>query len=639
MTNSAETHPSFLRRRQISPPTLLEKLVAVILGGSLSFFAITMIALLGFQVFFIGRIYPGVHVAGIDIGGLTRKNAVEVLKAEAVYPNTGLIALEDQGDIWLFSPVELGLVIDHEASIEAAYSLGRRGWPWERWGDRIESFRYGEDLAPKLILDGRLTQAQLNLLAAEINQPMIEARLQLDGFDVVAEPGQIGRLLDIEATIALIQQPASSMVNANIQLVVDETYPSILDVSEQTNIAQEILSQPLTLRVSESTFETLGPWTFDAETLASMLIIERGMTENGETFVVKLDENKLYNFIYPLAPSLEVQSHNTRFIFNDDTRQLDVIEPAVVGRELMVEESIDHINEQLAEGAHTIDLLFDYSNPEITDDMTSADLGITELVSSNTSYFFGSDASRIQNIKVAAAQFHGIFIPPGATFSMAENIGDISVDTGYAEAWIIYGDRTVKGVGGGVCQVSTTLFRTVFFGGFPVEERHPHAYRVYYYELNSSGGVNESLAGLDATVYAPVVDFKFTNDTPYWLLMETYLNESARSLTWKFYSTSDGRTIDWNTTGLQNKTDPPWPVYEENSDLSKGEIKKVDWAIEGAQVTVTRTVWRDGNVLLDDTFKTTYQPWAAVCQYGPGTEDYPPEGDQRDKFSCRPKEN
>jgi vancomycin resistance protein YoaR len=578
-------------------------------------------------------------VAGIDIGGLTRKNAVEVLKTEAVYPNNGLIALEDQGDVWLFSPVELGLVIDHEASIEAAFSLGRSGWPWERWDDRIESFRYGEEIAPKLILDQRLTQAQLNLIAAEINQPMVEARLQLDGFDVLAEPGQVGRLLDIEATMALIQQPASGMVDANIQLIVDETYPSILDISEQTNIAREILSQPMTLRVSGSAAESIGPWTFDRETLASMLIIERGATDNGETFVVKLDENKLYNFIYPLALSLETQSYNTRFIFNDDTRQLDVIEPAVVGRALLVEESIDHINEQLAAGAHTIDLVFDYSNPEITDDMTAADLGITELVSSSTSYFYGSDASRIQNIKTAAAQFHGILIPPGATFSMVENIGDISVDTGYAEAWIIYGDRTVKGVGGGVCQVSTTLFRTVFFGGFPVEERHPHAYRVYYYELNSGGGVNESLAGLDATVYAPVVDFKFTNDTPYWLLMETYLNESARSLTWKFYSTSDGRTVDWNTTGLQNKTDPPWPVYEENSDLGKGEIKKVDWAVEGAQVTVTRTVRRDGSILFDDTFKTTYQPWAAVCQYGPGTNEYPPEGDQRDKYTCRPKDN
>ena len=632
MAHSVKTHPTYL-----TPPSILEQLVSAMLAGLVFFIALTILVLFGFQVIFLGRIYPGVFVAGVEIGGLTRTQAQAALDAEAVYPTDGLIVLEDQGQVWVFNPLELGLVVDKENSVEQAFSIGRQGWPWERWTQRLSSLRYGTQLAAVMIQDQRLTQAQLNLIAAQINQPMIEASLQLNGFEVVAQPGQVGRQLDIPATIARIQQPGSRMENASVSLVVEENYPSILDVSEQAGIAEEILSQPLTVRVSDSSLETLGPWTFDQQTLADLLIIERAETGDGESFVVRLDENALYNFIYPLAPSLQVQAENTRFIFNDDTRQLDVIEPAVIGRELMVEESIAQINTQLRAGVHTVDLVFDYHNPEITDETTAADLGITELVSSNTSYFYGSDSARIQNISTASAQFHGILIAPGETFSMAENIGDISIDTGYAEAWIIYGDRTVKGVGGGVCQVSTTLFRTAFFGGFPVDERHPHAYRVYYYELTSSGSVNENLAGLDATVYAPVVDFKFTNDTPYWLLMETYVNEAARSLTWKFYSTSDGRTVDWQTTGLQNKQPPPFPVYEVNRDLKKGVIKKVDWPVEGAQVTITRTVWRDGNVLFEDTFRTTYQPWAAVCQYGPGTEDYPPTGANRDRFSCQPK--
>ena len=107
---------------------------------------------------------------------------------------------------------------------------------------------------------------------------------------------------------------------------------------------------------------------------------------------------------------------------------------------------------------------------------------------------------------------------------MGDALGDVSLDTGYAEALIIYGNRTIQGVGGGVCQVSTTLFRTAFFGGYPVVERYPHAYRVSYYEYTAGGDVDPDLAGLDATVFTPVVDFRFTNDTPYWLLMETYVN-------------------------------------------------------------------------------------------------------------------
>lgn len=125
-----------------------------------------------------------------------------------------------------------------------------------------------------------------------------------------------------------------------------------------------------------------------------------------------------------------------------------------------------------------------------------------------------------------------------------------------------------------------------------------------------------------------MVDFKFINDTPYWLLMETYVNVSARRLTWKFYSTSDGRRVEWSTSGLQNRVAPPEPLYEENPDLPQGVIKQVDWEAEGADVTITRTVYRDGQVYFTDRFSTHYLPWRAVYQYGPGTEIPEPEEEE-----------
>ena len=206
----------------------------------------------------------------------------------------------------------------------------------------------------------------------------------------------------------------------------------------------------------------------------------------------------------------------------------------------------------MLQGEHNIALQIVEEQPAVTDTATAEQLGITELVSSETSYFYGSSTERIQNIQAASARFHGLLVAPGETFSMGDAMGDVSLDNGFAEALIIYGGRTIKGVGGGVCQVSTTLFRTVFFGGYPVVERIPHAYRVSYYEETASGAIDSNLAGLDATVYFPLVDFQFTNDTPYWILMETYVNVDARTLTWKFYSTSDGRSVTWETTGPQN---------------------------------------------------------------------------------------
>jgi vancomycin resistance protein YoaR len=285
-----------------------------------------------------------------------------------------------------------------------------------------------------------------------------------------------------------------------------------------------------------------------------------------------------------------------------------------------VEQSIAAINGALQRGEHSVNLIVNEQQPAVTDAATGTELGITQLVSSQTTYFYGSSEARIQNIVAAASKFNGILVAPGEVFSMGNALGDVSLENGFAEALIIYGGRTIKGVGGGVCQVSTTLFRAVFFGGYPVVERYSHAYRVSYYEMDASGSVDTKYAGMDATVYFPLVDFKFKNDTPYWILMETNVNVSARTITWKLYSTSDGRSVTWETTGPTNTVPAPDPVFEENPDLNANEIKQVDWAAVGADVDVTRTVWKNGLVYFTDDFRTHYEPWAAVCEYGPGSD-------------------
>jgi vancomycin resistance protein YoaR len=369
------------------------------------------------------------------------------------------------------------------------------------------------------------------------------------------------------------------------------------------------------------------PWVFEPDQLASMLRFERVEDEDSATYELSLNAETLGSFLHSISASLVVYPVNSRFIFNDDTHQLEVIEPAVIGRNLDVFNSVETITGKLLEGEHTVPLTFTINKPAVTDDMTGEELGITELVHADASYFFGSSPERIQNIRASAASFHGLLVPPGATFSMASALGDISLDNGYAEALIIIGGRTVKGVGGGVCQVSTTLFRTVFFAGYPIVERHAHAYRVSYYEKDAAGRNNARLAGLDAAVFVPLVDFKFTNDTPYWLLMETYLN-SAGSLTWKFYSTKDGRSVEWDTTGVTNVIEAPKPLYKENDELPKGKVRQVDWAADGADVTVYRTVNRNGQVYIQDTIHTNYRPWQAIYEYGPGTEGMPPDEDE-----------
>jgi vancomycin resistance protein YoaR len=441
-------------------------------------------------------------------------------------------------------------------------------------------------------------------------------------------PAQLGRYLDIDATLKPLTRQIQSLADGTVPLVMVETPPAILDVSQQADLARSILNQNLVLTLPEGLPDQQGPWTFDPPTLARMLTFERVEDASGARYQVSLNSTELRQFLTDLAPKLSQTPRNTHFTFNDETSQLEVIQPAVIGRVLDVDGSIRTIQENLYAAKHTVPLVFITTPPPVTDQMTGEQLGITELVHVEYSYFFGSGASRVQNIKIAASSFHGLLIAPGETFSMASVMGDISLDNGYAEAMIIMNGRTIKGVGGGVCQVSTTLFRAAFFSGFPIVERQPHAYRVSYYERRANGAVDPNLAGLDATVFVPLVDLKFTNDTPYWLLMETYVSEARQQITWKFYSTKDGRNVEWTTTGPENIVPAPEALYKENPDLPQGEVKQVDWTADGADVTVDRKVYKDGNVYLHDVITTHYEPWQAIYEYGPGTEGMPPPPSQ-----------
>ncbi len=606
--------------RAVNASPLSQALVAIFIGMAL---LAVLIALLPnvYARMNDGLIYRGVTVSGVDLSGLTVTQAADLLTRQLDYPARGKIVFHEGTNLWEAKPAELGLFLDAKTTAQEAYNAGRTGDLPARLIDQWNAWSTGINLAPHFVFDERISQNYLQGLARQIDRPIIEASLGVNGVEVVVNSGQVGRSMDVATTLTRLDAQMMTMTDGLVAIAVNETAPVILDATAQAEMARQILSAPLTLQIPNPETGDPGPWSFEPVTLAQMLTIQRVTNENGETYQVGLNPDIIRTFLDNLAPSLNRQPVNARFIFNDDTRQLELIQPAVIGRGLDIDLSLQQINQQLLAGKHNVDLVMQTTSPPVRSDATAESLGITGLTSEYTSYFYGSDSARIQNISTAASRFHGLMVAPGETFSMAAALGDVSLDTGYEEALIIYGDRTIKGVGGGVCQVSTTLFRTVFFGGYKIDERYSHAYRVKYYEQTASGGHNPELAGLDATVFAPVVDFRFTNDTPYWLLMETYMG--ANSLTWKFYSTSDGRTVDWTTTGLENIVEPPDPLYEENPDLDKGEIKQVDWAVDGADVTVTRTVTRDGSVIYEDVFPTHYLPWQAKFQYGPGTEDIP----------------
>ena len=611
---------------------LPRQIIAVLVGGLFLFLAVVLTWTLGYQLFYAGRIFPGVSVAGVDLSGLAPNDAALKLNQTLSYPITGKILFRDADKLWVASPAELGMVFDPSASSLAAYKYGRSGGLFGALASQVRAGGLGSDVAPVIIFDQRVAYTYLQNIAVQVDKPVLEASLRVDGTNVIAEPGQLGRFLNLDATLIYLGAQLQSFRDGEVALVIQESAPRLLDVSSQAEAARQILSQPLTLTLPNFREGDPGPWTYDVPVLVNMLGVTIDDSSGTAQMKVGLDRMALRNTLTELKTFVDRQPDNARFVFNDGSGQIEPIAVSTIGRSMDVEASIAAINDALLRGEHTIALSVSEEQPAVADTATGAELGVVQLVGEQTTYFYGSSDARIQNIVAAAERYHGLLVAPGETFSMGSVLGDVSLENGFAEALIIYGGRTIKGVGGGVCQVSTTLFRTVFFAGYPVAERYSHAYRVSYYEMDASGSVDTNFAGMDATVYFPLVDFKFVNDTSSWLLMETYVNVGARTITWKLYSTSDGRSVTWETTGPSNVVPPPEPLFEENSELRKNEIKQIDYAAQGADVNVTRTVWINGQVYFTDQFQTHYQPWQAICQYGPDTED--PEKKARKNNQC-----
>lgn len=236
-------------------------------------------------------------------------------------------------------------------------------------------------------------------------------------------------------------------------------------------------------------------------------------------------------------------------------------------------------------------------------------LGIKEEIGSGKSTFKGSIENRSFNINLAASKLNGMLIKPGEVFSFNKTVGDITSLSGYKQAYVIQNGKTVLGDGGGVCQVSTTLFRAALQSGLPIIERNPHAYRVGYYEQDSAPGI-------DAAIYTPDIDLRFKNDTPTHILIQSYVDLSTQEIVFTLYGTKDSRQVTIAKPVILSESPAPEPLYQDDPNLPKGEVKQVDFAAPGANVYFTRTVTKNGKEYLTDKFTSNYRPWQAIYMKG-----------------------
>lgn len=238
------------------------------------------------------------------------------------------------------------------------------------------------------------------------------------------------------------------------------------------------------------------------------------------------------------------------------------------------------------------------------------------LLGTATTAYYGSAAERVNNIARSAAKMHGLLIPPGATFSFNQALGPAGADDGYVEGYAIVNGQLEKVVGGGICQVSTTMYRAVFYAGLDIVERRPHSYVINFYE---------NIDGFDATVFAPYVDFKWRNDTGGPIYITASTNPRAATVTISLYGYNDGRTTTMIGPVRKSVKKQGAPVWQYDPTLPRGTVKQLVHGRPGMEVEMRRVVTaRDGRVIHNDHLPSSYRPWEDFFLYGPGVT--PPKG-------------
>lgn len=581
----------------------------------LAFLAVAA-AVAGYEFRHAQHIYPGVNLVvptmngplTIELGGLTRAAAQDRLK-RILSPYPGPATILRYGDqTWAFSASDLGVELDAAATVEVAFAEGRSGRLWADLLRQFTLYRRGGTIAPVLRYDEGQEAYILGRIAREINRAAREGVLRLEGLQVVAVRGEPGRQMDIAASREALHEHLVHGGSAEVELVVREVRPVLEDVDEAAAQVQQILRGPLSLSFKDGKEEVRV--TITPETLAQWIALRQEAQADGRArLVAGVDEDRVRAYVATeLAAKLTREPRDGTFSFDPATKVLTPITVSQNGWRLNVAETTRRIVAAALSDQRQVTPAVDIIKPEIaTEDADK--MGIKELVAQGTTSFAGSSKERVQNIVAAASKFQNIIIPPGGIFSFNKYLGEVTKENGFAEGLIIWGDRTAVGIGGGVCQVSTTAFRAAFWGGFPIVERWAHGYVVSWY----------GEPGLDATIYTPDVDFKFRNDTSAYLLIQAEADTKTGTLTFRFYGTKPDRTVEIVERKVENVQPPPPPIYQEDPSLKPGEKKQVDWAKEGKDVTIKRVVKQGDKILYEDVFVSKYKPWAAVYLVGPQT--------------------
>ena len=569
-----------------------------------------------YQQAYTGRIYRGVHINGIAVGGLTRQQAYDRLREieqdvqrdglqfyyaekQVSLPSVSIAAADPD----LSQPL---LRYDWQRTLDAAEGYGRhRSW-LQNSLRQLRTAVGSTQIQAYYELNRAGVLAALRNAFGGLERPPLNASLQLsDGTgEVAAEVA--GLVFNYDNAIVQLADQAAALAFHPISLEIEIRKPAINRTEAQAALGG--LTPLLALENVRVEYDNRH-WDLPDAALTDWLEFQR---DADGAVIIGLQPELAQTFLQTVAEAIDVEAQDAKFEINADNRVVE-FQGSVDGLALNIPESYQRLSDAVA-AAQTdppasstlvIALVVEVSPAKVAvADLN--DLGIRELLGTGSSNFAGSPQNRRHNIAAGAKSLYGILIAPDEEFSLLAALGEIDGAHGYLQELVIKGDRTIPEFGGGLCQIGTTAFRAVLNAGLPITQRRNHSFQVRYY----------SPAGSDATIYDPYPDFRFLNDTGHSILFLTRID--GDELIYEFWGTKDGRTVTLDPwpPAVSNVVGSGAPRYLETDDLAPGQKKKVENAVPGADAYFKYLInYPDGRVV-EKEFFSHYVPWQETWLVG-----------------------
>ncbi len=463
-----------------------------------------------------------------------------------------------------------------------------------------------------LAADERALAGLVSYLAAEIDRPVANAGLAVEDGRLIATPAVTGRDVDVEASLERLEA-ALLRGSDEVALAVRETAPAIDDATAEraAERGEALLSGGMTLTWSG------GRAALGRSDLLRALTIKTN-PKRDEPFTLGLDPAVLDETLAPVAEAFDRPVADASFRYAEGAVML--ASEAKPGRELDLDKGIEAIIAAFGtEPAPTVTLPVTTIQPRWTGKhLASIRLGTDVLGEGGTWYGDSSDPRR-RNVELATAKLGGWLVPPGGTFSYAEHIGAVDEASGFVTGYGIIeaggAFTTAPVVGGGICQVSTTIYQAAFWAGLPIVERYQHPYYMRLYGEAPSG-----LPGLDAMVNIDpdwTLDLRFENTTGNWIVVEAFAD--GQNVWSRIVGTDPGWTVAVAEPEITNQvTADPRMYFTDSPELPAGTEKVVESATDGFDVSITRTVSKNGKVIDEYTVTSTFTPARNLTMRGTG---------------------